>query len=251
MSRNYEVTQQTTIYPQLGLLSSDAGSAMLEVDAPTTRQPADDGVIAQDEAYRIVQRLYQSPCDIAPQVVVFAGIDSGSGCSALCVRVAETLADHSSASVCVVDANLRAPSLDKYFRIENHYGLSNALTTRGEVTNFTRTLDRPNLHLISSGFEVAAPSRMLDSNVLKDRISELRLTFDYILIDSPPLNEFPEGTTLGRLSDGVVLILEANATRRETASKAVDNLRAAQVPILGAIFNKRTFPIPQALYSRL
>jgi capsular exopolysaccharide synthesis family protein len=225
-------------------------TVILEERSFTGHAPASDSVIAQDEAYRIVQRLFQAG-DITPQVVVFAGIDSGNGCSALCVRIAETLADHSSTRICVVDANLRAPSLDRYFRIENHYGLTNALTTHGEVTSFTRKSNRHNLHLISSGFEVTAPSRMLDSDTLRDRISELRAAYDYILIDSPPLNEFPDGTTLGRLSDGVVLILEANETRRETASKAIDNLRSAQVTILGAIFNKRTFPIPEALYSRI
>jgi receptor protein-tyrosine kinase len=224
---------------------------MFEQDSFASVAPVRDRVIARDEAYRIVQRLFQSPADEAPQVVVFAGIDSGSGCSALCVHVAEALADHSSASICVVDANLRAPSLDQYFRVENHFGLTNALTTRDEVASFVRPLDRKNLRLISAGFEVTAPSRMLDSDILKDRIAELRAAFDYILIDSPPLNEFPDGTTLGRLSDGIVIVLEANATRRETASKAIENLRAAQVPILGAILNKRTFPIPQALYSRL
>jgi succinoglycan biosynthesis transport protein ExoP len=56
---------------------------------------------------------------------------------------------------------------------------------------------------------------------------------------------------LGQLTDGLVLVLEANSTRREAALRITENLNAAHVQILGAVLNKRTFPIPGPLYSRL
>jgi Mrp family chromosome partitioning ATPase len=65
------------------------------------------------------------------------------------------------------------------------------------------------------------------------------------------LNTYADGVTIARLADGIVLVLEANATRREAASKVTENLRAAQVKILGAVLNKRTYPIPESLYHRL
>jgi Mrp family chromosome partitioning ATPase len=65
------------------------------------------------------------------------------------------------------------------------------------------------------------------------------------------LNTYSDGVALGQLADGVVLVLEANSTRREAAAKVTENLRAAQIKILGAVLNKRTFPIPGFLYHRL
>jgi len=56
---------------------------------------------------------------------------------------------------------------------------------------------------------------------------------------------------LGQLADGAVLVLEANATRREVTLKVAADLRAAHIKILGAVLNKRTFAIPEALYRRL
>jgi Mrp family chromosome partitioning ATPase len=53
------------------------------------------------------------------------------------------------------------------------------------------------------------------------------------------------------LADGVVLVLEANSTRRVTAKKAKQALEAANVRILGTVLNNRTFPIPEGLYRRL
>jgi Mrp family chromosome partitioning ATPase len=53
------------------------------------------------------------------------------------------------------------------------------------------------------------------------------------------------------LTDGFILVVEANATRREAALQVAENLRAANVRILGAVLNQRTFPIPEKLYSKL
>ena len=86
---------------------------------------------------------------------------------------------------------------------------------------------------------------------LQARINELRNEFAYILVDSPPVSEHTDAILLGRLADGAVMVLESNATRREVARIAKEDLEAAQVRVLGAVLNKRTFPIPQFLYDRV
>jgi Mrp family chromosome partitioning ATPase len=86
---------------------------------------------------------------------------------------------------------------------------------------------------------------------MKERIAELRSAFDYVLIDAPPLNSYADAMVFGRLTDGVVLVLEANATRREAAVRVTESLQATRIPVLGAVLNKRTFPIPSALYKRI
>jgi Mrp family chromosome partitioning ATPase len=53
------------------------------------------------------------------------------------------------------------------------------------------------------------------------------------------------------MTDGLVFVLEANSTRREAAIQVMESLRAGQVPVLGAVLNKRTYPIPESLYHRL
>jgi Mrp family chromosome partitioning ATPase len=93
--------------------------------------------------------------------------------------------------------------------------------------------------------------KFLNSDSLKARFEELRTEFDYLLVDAPSLGRYADATALGRLTDGLVLVLEANSTRKETALNVTDNLRAAQIPILGAVLNKRTFPIPESIYRRL
>ena len=62
---------------------------------------------------------------------------------------------------------------------------------------------------------------------------------------------YSDALAFGQLTDGFILVVEANATRREAALQVAENLRAANVRILGAVLNQRTFPIPEALYHRL
>jgi Mrp family chromosome partitioning ATPase len=86
---------------------------------------------------------------------------------------------------------------------------------------------------------------------MRDRFQELRKEFDYIVMNAPPLNVYADGMVLGRLMDGVVVVLEANASRREAALRVTNSLRTTNIPILGAVLNNRTFPIPEAVYKRL
>ena len=80
---------------------------------------------------------------------------------------------------------------------------------------------------------------------------ELHTQFDYVLLDCSPLNISHDAIVLGGLSDGVVLVLKANTSRRETARKVLHELQGAKIPIFGTVLNQRTFPIPDRIYKLL
>ena len=86
---------------------------------------------------------------------------------------------------------------------------------------------------------------------LRARITELRGEFDQVLIDTPPIHSYGDAILLSQLTDGVVLVVGSNSTRREPTRIAKESFDAAKIPILGAVLNKRTFPIPEALYRKL
>jgi protein-tyrosine kinase len=86
---------------------------------------------------------------------------------------------------------------------------------------------------------------------LAGMVLQLRDRFDYVLVEAPPIARFHEGLIFGQMSDGLVLVVEANATRREIAKQTKERLQAADVKLLGTVLNNRTYPIPQKLYARL
>ena len=75
--------------------------------------------------------------------------------------------------------------------------------------------------------------------------------FAYVVINAPPVGMYNDAVLLGQKADGIVLVLEANSTRRVAAHKAKQALEAANVRVLGTVLNNRTFPIPEKIYRLL
>jgi Mrp family chromosome partitioning ATPase len=151
----------------------------------------------------------------------------------------------------VVDGNLQSPSLHCYFAIDNRIGLAQALASQEPTRNFVRQVTGSNLWVLTRGGLGTDFRGLPDGERLRSLMADLRAAFEYVLVDVPPLSNFSDAAMFARLSDGVVLVLESCSTRRECARKAKVRLESAGVRVLGAVLNKRTFPIPQSLYDRL
>jgi capsular exopolysaccharide synthesis family protein len=200
---------------------------------------------------KLVQRLFLLPGPQAPHLVLFCSVESGAGTTWICAHAAETLASQVEGSVCLVDANLRTPFLHEYFGLDNLYGLSEALLQSRPIRTLTHQINGDNLWLVTSGSSPLDPSVLLTFDRLRGCLVELRAEFDYVLVDGPPAILYADTALLGKLADGVVLVVRANSTRREAAKKAAEILASANVRLMGAVLNKRTFPIPEALYQKL
>ena len=208
--------------------------------------------MAQEESLKLVQRVFLLQAGERPSAVVFAGIELGDGCSQVCADTAKTLARNISGSVCLVDANLRLPSLAQFFGVTNHHGLADVLRQQGTIRNFTQQLRPDNLWLLSDGSLATDWPSLLSSDRLKALLVQSRKEFDYVLINVSPVSLDGAAASLwGSLADGVILVVEANLTRRAVARKAKESLESANVRLLGAILNNRTFPIPEIIYRNV
>jgi Mrp family chromosome partitioning ATPase len=206
-------------------------------------------VAAGEEVLRLVQQVFRTSAE-QPRVVVFSSVAPGDGCTWVCINSALTLASQNPGSLCLVDANLRSPGLHKAFGIENQSGLSDALTQSGSIRNYIQQIAGSNLWVLPAGSANGVQPQLV-FETLRVRLAELRSEFETVLIDAPPASLYSDAVQLGRLSDGVILVLQGNTTRRESALSVKDSFDSANVRLLGAVLNKRTFPIPQNLYNRL
>jgi Mrp family chromosome partitioning ATPase len=223
---------------------------VLLVDTP--KRPLDRNLMAREEVLKLVQRVFLLPKNGATAaVVVFSGIAAENGCGRVCTRAAETLATQIKGSICVVDASLRAPHIHEYFGVENHRGLANYMLQSGPARSFTYKLPAGNIWVMPAGSSGVPAETVLSSERLRVRLADLRREFDYVLIGAPPVNLFAETLVLGQIADGLVLVVQANATRRDAARKAKESLQDANVRVLGAVLDNRTFPIPDAIYTRI
>lgn len=260
MSRNFELLQRLEVEerahqgqqgarPVAETTAADLPHAQTTSLPPYSTSRVHLDPSTREEVLKLGHRLFV--VGGAPRAVVFAGINQGDGSSWITARTAEALASHVSGLVCVVDGNLRCPVLHEEFGVANHHGLTDALLHAGPIKSFTQPLGGSNLSLLSCGSLSVPDKRVLNSNALRARLTELRNEFDHILIDAPPLRMYSDGAMLGHLADGIVIVLQAHSTHREAARRAAKDLASANVRVLGAVLNKRTFPIPDFLYSKL
>ena len=228
------------------LVSVKKEPAELEIPklVPLRKEPPDP------EIAKLVQRLFlQAGKGSGPKVVSFSGIAREDRSSWICARAGEILAEQADTSVCLVEANLGSPQLHIHSSAVNRTGFAEALNTKDPIRNFAIQLGGRNLFLIASG--QVKPGFFPSVERYRDRFAELRESFDYILVSAPALSREAEATLIGQFADGVVLVVEANQNRRETVRRAKEQLESAKVPLIGAVLDQRTFPIPEKLYQRL
>jgi Mrp family chromosome partitioning ATPase len=136
MSRNYDLIQQARAEPEIAPIP-ELKTAFSVDDANGNGRGNAAGLdldqMAREESLKLVQRVFLLQAEEPPHAVVFAGIELGDGCSRICANTAKTLARNISGSVCLVEANLRSPSLARFFGVTNHHGLADALRQQGRI----------------------------------------------------------------------------------------------------------------------
>lgn len=272
LRRSRELTFDGSGAPQTPTCQEDDAQSWLtalpsELDAPqpSTTQPMpplpappsgrsralpDIGHGWREELAPIVRCMLQDgSADTRIRSVLFTAI-APEHSAAPCAAVADALARQTSGSVCVLDGNLRAPSLHTSFGLRGTAGISELLLRQGTARAYLTKLT-PNLWLLPAGTLCAEAVPVLAGAQMREHLRALLATFDYVLVDTSAASVHSDAVTLGILVDAVVLVIGANATRREVAKRTIDRLRASHVNVLGAILTNRDFPIPETLYRML
>lgn len=178
--------------------------------------------------------------------VVFCAVEDGD-VAAISLRVGQVLAAQIPGTVALVEAHLEsAPDSDEYGTPVPVFRPSGLRPLRNSARRVSSHLWRVPREMFLGENEAG-----LSVEWLPGRLRELRLEFDYTIVHGPPAALCSDAALLGYLSDGVVLVLEANSTRRAAAQRAVQTLQATNAKLLGSVLSKRTFPIPEGIYRRL
>jgi receptor protein-tyrosine kinase len=144
--------------------------------------------------------------------------------------------------VLLIDGDMRLPRLHTIFDIPNTFGLSDILSERVPVGEYSedvlvRRTAIPGLDVIPAGPARAQLSRLLYSPRMKELIERSRLSYDIILIDSAPVLSVPDSRILALAGDGVILVVRAHKTPSTAAAAAAARFEEDGRPVLGTILN--------------
>lgn len=191
------------------------------------------------EGYRTLRTNLQfSAVDNKLHTLLVTSPSPGEGKSMTSANLALVMAQ-SGLSVVLVDSDLRRPTLHKVFDLSNSVGLTSLLMQDGsEMNGSLQNTPEANLRLLASGPLPPNPSELLGSKRMRSLMERLRGMADIIILDSPPMLAVTDASILAREVDGVLLVLEANTTRRDMAVKAKEDLKKIGGRILGVALNK-------------
>ena len=203
-----------------------------------------------EEYQKIKNNLFLANTSINIQSIMFASSNRREGASTVAINFAITLAATENAKVLLVDANLRFPHLHSFFSLPKNGGLAEVLSGMKAWENVIHSCKIPNLSIITSGRVSGNHISLFESSLLKDTVQELREKFDYILFDTCAINAYPDPVLLGSKMDGLILVVQADRTRKEIIQRATEVLYGS-VRILGVVLNRRHYHIPDIIYKKL
>jgi capsular exopolysaccharide synthesis family protein len=140
--------------------------------------------------------------------------------------------------VLLIDTDMRRHNLHKVFAQNNLIGISDMIVNHENVATGLNVMPQiPNLTVITGGTLAPNPSELLGSRSMRELLARFRNEYDRIILDSPPFLAFSDPLVLSRLADGVVFVVLAGVTPRDSIKKSVQGVKAVNSKIVGVVLN--------------
>jgi capsular exopolysaccharide synthesis family protein len=201
-------------------------------------------MIAESFRATLTSILFSGRNGSRPRVLTITSSSPSEGKTTVACNLAIALAHHNQ-RVLVIDADMRRPRLHEIFDVAQADGLSDLLMTRRSLV--TEPLDAcirhtsiENLVVLPSGSveQSSTATHLLYSEPMAELLQRFKCEFDMVLIDTPPMLQIPDARILGRLSDAVILVVQAGKTTRDTALAAQQMFDEDGTRVLGSILNR-------------
>ena len=176
-----------------------------------------------------------------PRTIMVTSATAGEGKTFVSANLAAGIAHDLHFHALLVDCDLRSPSLSHWFGVQNGHGLSDYLVGRGQLSELFMKTEMEKLSILTGGSIQAKPAELIGSKKMEALIHELKSRYNdrYIIFDATPLLATAEPEILARLVDGILMVVRAGVTPRETVKQAIASLDPKK--ILGFVLNDVEF----------
>ena len=197
----------------------------------------------REQFRKVAATLYGLQDERPRNIVMIISAAPGEGKTLTAANLALTLSESYRSRVLLVDADLRRPSVHKIFDIPNATGLKEALTADTDA-RFSTVKISSRLEVLTTGSVALDPMGALTSDLLRMKLGEAARTFDWVVLDTPPVALLPDAKILAGLADVALLVVEAGMTKCELALRAIEAVGRDRV--IGAVLNQ----LPHSRWER-
>ncbi|OUL37704.1 chain-length determining protein [Nostoc sp. T09] len=223
-------------YPLLGIIPLAEKAKGSDGEGSTELPVLNNPYSPESSAFEMLQaNLSFSISDKKLKVIVVSSSVPGEGKSFVAANLAVAAAQIGH-RVLLVDADMRRPRQHKIWEQSNLIGLSNILVGQAELPTTTKealmTLD-----FVSSGTIPPNPAGLLESKRMAALIQEATNDYDFVIIDAPPLTAVADAQILGKLADGILLVVRPGVVDSAAASATNTLLAQSGQKVLGMVVN--------------
>jgi len=179
--------------------------------------------------------IHMSDVDQPPRVIHVTSALPGEGKTTIALSLAISAA-FAGLKVVLVDADLRHPAASRFFKLEKENGLVDLLTGAGNTNSVSRFYKDLKLTVIPAGSKSLNPPDVLGSERMKALVSQLKETFDYVVVDTPPVGPVIDAVIVASLADKTILVVEWASTPREMIENCLKQV-SAHKRVAGVVFN--------------
>lgn len=190
------------------------------------------------EAYRTLNTNIQfSTLDIKLKTLVITSSGPNEGKSTVASNLACAIAEAGHRTI-LMDCDLRCPKLHRIFLVSNVKGITNTMLGELSIKDAVQKTSVENLYIITSGMSVANPAAIIASSKMKSLIEVLKLNFEYIIIDTPPVIPVTDAQILSSYCDGCIIVASSGETETQALKKTKELLKNVKANIIGVVLNK-------------
>ena len=180
--------------------------------------------------------IHMSDVDRPPKVIHVTSSRPGEGKTTIAVSLAISAAFSSGLKVALLDADLRHPTASHFFKLDQEKGLVDLLVGAATVDDVLRFHKDLKLTVIPAGSKTLNPPDVLGSERMKALITHLRATFDYVVLDTPPVGPVVDPVIVSNLCDKTIFVVQWASTPRELVETSVQQI-SSHKRIAGLVFN--------------
>jgi polysaccharide biosynthesis transport protein len=187
------------------------------------------------ESYQMLQANLNFISHKKVHTIVVTSSVAGEGKSEVSANLAAVMA-LAGKRVLIVDADMRNPSQHHLWGVMNLTGLSNVIVGQEQIRRSIQSVTR-NLSVLTSGVIPPNPLALLDSDSMNALIKTLSTSYDYIIFDTPPLAGTADAAVLGKMVDGVLVVVRPGVADTASALATKSLLVRSEANVLGIIAN--------------